>query len=104
MSLYYDTRIRPVVIERWDEAEATNADLASLQTPEDQFDPEDSVQSKDPGIPLSFKNRIAQELYDAEGKAIKEVVRSQQKADLLMQTVYNASEEDRLELVREYQR
>ena len=104
MTLFYDTRIRPVVVERWPAANITNMSFASSDVPDAQVDPEDSALLKDTKIALSFKNQIAQELYDAEEEGVKEAVRSKRQADLLLKTAYNVSEEDRLELIREYQK
>lgn len=104
MSLYYDTRIRPVVVKRWAEANLPNMDFSRKEVPEEEVDPEDSSLFKDTKIPLFFKNLVAQQLYDAEDDAIKEVVRSQRDAVSLVKTVHNTDEEGRLELVREYQK
>ena len=104
MALYYDTRIRPVVVKRWTEAKITNMDFSHIEVPEDQIDPEDSSLLKDTKIPLSFKNQIAQELYDAEDEAIKAAVRSKRETESAIKTVYNASDEERMVLVQEYQR
>ena len=102
MGLYYDTRIRKVVVEKWAEANLPNMDFSHEEIPEKEVDPEDSSLFKDTKVPLFFKNLIAQELYDAEEVAIKEEVRSTRETELLVKTVYDANEEDRLELVREY--
>jgi len=105
MTLYYDTRIRPVVVKEWAEADLPNMDFSRPEeVPEEEVDPEDSSLFKDTKIPLCFKNNVAQRLYEAEEDEIKEKVRSRREADLLTKTVYNASEEERLELVRKYQK
>jgi len=105
MALYYDTRIRPTVVKEWAEANIPNMDFSGpVEIPEDQVDPEESSLFKDTKIPLCFKNLVAQRLYETEEEEIKEAVRSRREADLLTKTVYNASEEDRLELVRAYQK
>jgi hypothetical protein len=104
MSLYYDTRIRPVVTKEWAEADLPNMDFSRTEIPEENIDPEDSSLLKDTNIPLFFKNSVAQRLYDAEEEEIKKAVESKREADSLIKTVYNTSGEDRLELVREYQR
>ena len=104
MSLYYDARIRPTVVERWTEAAIPNMDFSRAELPEDQVDPEDSALFKDTRIPLCFKNQIAKELYDAEEEEVKKAVRSKREADLVAKTVYNTAGEERLELVRNYQK
>jgi len=105
MALYYDTRIRPTVVKEWAEVNIPNMDFSGpVEIPEDQVDPEESSLFKDTKIPLCFKNLVAQRLYETEEEEIKEAVRSRREADLLTKTVYNASEEDRLELVRAYQK
>ena len=104
MALYYDERIRPTVVERWAAAATTNMDVVHSETPEDHVNPEDSALLKDMKIPLTFKNQIAQELYNVEAEAIKDLVRLKHKVDLFVRTVYNTSKEDRLELVRDYQK
>jgi len=104
MSLYYDSRIRSVVTERWAEANLPNMDFSGVEIPEEEVDPEDSALMKDTKIPICFKNEVARELYDAEDDDIKQVIRSRREERVLVRTVYNASEEDRLELVQDYQR
>lgn len=74
MSLYYDTRIRPVVIKRWDDIGLTMNFGNRPEIPEDQVDPEDSSLFKDTRIPLTFKNEITVELYSAKEEEIKKVV------------------------------
>jgi len=102
MSLYYDTRIRPVVVKEWAEAGIPNMDFSRSEPPEDQVDSGDSHLLKDTKVPLCFKNEVAQRLFMAEEEHIKEVVRSTREAELLVKNVYDANEEDQRELVREY--
>ena len=104
MNLYYDARIRPIVVKEWAEASLPNMDFSRSEVPEEQVDSEDSHLFKDTKIPLCFKNDIAQRLYEAEEEAIKEIVRSKREEDLLIKTVYCVGEEERLELIREYQK
>ena len=104
MKLYYDSRIRPVVVERWAKTNLPNMGFSRSEIPEEEVDPEDSALMKDTKIPICFKNSVAQQLYDAEDDEIKEVVRSKREAQPLIKDVYDASEEDRVELVRDYQR
>jgi hypothetical protein len=104
MRHYYDSRIRPVVVERWTKANLPNMDFSRSEIPEEEVDLEDSALMKDTKIPLCFKNNVAQQLYDAEEDEIKRVVRSKREAQPLIKDVYNASEEDRLELIRGYQK
>ena len=104
MSLFYDTRVRPTVVEEWAQAAIPNMDFSREEVPEDQVDPEDSSLLKDTKIPLCFKNHVAQRLYETEKDEIKEAVRLAREADSLIKSVYDASEEERLELVRDYQK
>ena len=106
MSLYYNDRIRQTVIDRWAKTGVTGMDFSrsEVQVPEDEISPEDSSLLWDTKIPLCFKNQIAKELYDAEEDGIKETVRSKRESEMEVKTVYDASEEDRLELVQGYQR
>lgn len=104
MKLYYDTRIRDTVVERWANSEITNMNFAESAIPEDQIDSSEAAVFKDFKIPLSFKNRIAQELYNAEEEDIKVAVRSKCQADLLVADIRHVDEEDRLELAQVYER
>ena len=96
MSLYYDSRIRPVVVEQWAQANLPNMDFSCSgpEIPEEEVEPEDSALMKDPKIPLCFKNDVAQKLYDTEDEEIKEAVRSKRGADLLVRTVYNVTSKE----------
>ena len=106
MSLYYNDRIRQTVIDRWAAIGLTGMDFSRPedQIPEDKISPEDSSLYRDTKIPLSFKNQIARELYDAEEDEITETVRSRRESEMAVKTVYDTNEEDRLELVQSYQR
>ena len=104
MSLYYDLRIWSVVTKRWAEANLPNMDFSGVEIPEEDVDPEDSALMKDTKIPICFKNDVAWELYNAEDDDIKQVIRSRHEAQPLVRNVYNVSEKERLELVRDYQR
>lgn len=106
MSLYYDTRIRQTVVKEWADAGIPNMDFSrpGQDIPEDQVDPEDSSTFKDTDVPLCFKNDVAHRLYENEEDEIKEVVRSTRDNRPLIKTVYGTSGEERLELVREYQK
>ena len=53
-------------------------------------------------IPISYKNSIAQELWDAEDEATKKEVRAYRNTESVAKTVYNTEGLERLELVREY--
>lgn len=104
MSLYYDMQIRPVVIKQWDDIGLMMSFGNCLEIPEDQVDPKDSSLFKDTRIPLTFKNEIAVELYSAEEEEIKKVVRSKRKYSPV-KTIYSvSSEEERMELVLDYQK
>jgi len=102
MSLYYDTRIRPVVVKEWAEAAIPNMDFSRVETPEEKVDPEDSHLLKDTKVPLCFKNAVAQRLYEAEEEDIQAAVRSTRDADVVIKNVYTVSVEERRELIREY--
>lgn len=104
MTLYYDKRIRPTLLERWAEANLPNMDFSggAPKIPEEKIDPKDSALLKDDEVPLCFKNHIAQELYEAEEESIKEAVRLRRDKDMSIKTIYDVDEEDRLELVRDY--
>lgn len=106
MTLYYDTRIRQTIIKEWGEANIPNMDFSGShpETPESQVDPEDSHLLKDIKIPLRFKNSVTQRLYEAEEEEVKKVVQLKREQELLIKTVYNVREEERLELVQEYQK
>ena len=106
MTLYYDTRIRATVVKEWNEANLPNMEFSGVypEPPENQIDPEDSHLFKDIKIPLCFKNNVAQRLYEAEEEEIKNAVRSKRGEEVLIKTVYDADSEERLELVRDYQK
>ena len=66
---------------------------------EEQVDPEDSSLFKDTRVPLTFKNEIMLELYNAEEEQIKTEVQSKHEYSPV-KTIYNASsEEDQMVLV-----
>lgn len=102
MSLYYDMRIRSTVVKEWKETKIPNMDFSGLhpEVPENQIDPKDSHLFKDIKIPLCFKRSVAQRLYEAE----EEEVQSKHEQRLLIKTIYVIGEEERLELVQEYQK
>lgn len=104
MALYYETRIREVVKQRWAAAGISNMDFGGQEIPEDQVDPEESSVFKDTKIPLFYKNMVAQGLYEAEEEAIKAHVRLVREEEHQIKTVYNTTSTERIELVREYQR
>jgi hypothetical protein len=104
MSLYYDSRIRTAVVERWAASELSKkVDFSRSKIPEDLVDPEDSALLKDTTIPLVFKNDVARDLYKGEDEEIKAAVRSKRNADMFSGTVYSTVGEERAELVRAYQ-
>ena len=103
MALYYEDRIREVVVERWAGVGATGLDFGASEEPA-EIDPEDSSLMRDTKIPLCFKNQIAKELYDAEEEDVKELVRSRRASEATVKTVYNTNNQERIELVQDYQR
>ena len=106
MSLYYDSRIRKAVGDRWAvSGKGTGIDFSrGPNVPEDLVHPEDSSFLKDTRIPLPFKNSVARDLYKQEDEEIKQIVRSKRDEDMYAGTVYSTHDEDREELVRAYQR
>lgn len=106
MILYYDTRIRETVVRRWAEDRVPSLESrVEVNTPESEIDPRDSFTMKDPKIPIAYKNAIAQQLYDAESEVIKTEVRLQREAwHVGGTTVRTEDEEERVTLVREYQK
>lgn len=103
MTLYYDSRIRKTVLERWknERIPLLEANIP-VEIPEDEVLPSESAIFKDMKIPISFKNQVAQGLWENEDEAIKNHVRSRRDADVVAKTVYNTEGEERLELLREY--
>ena len=106
MILYYDTRIREAVVKGWEEDRVPSMETnVDVDVPEKEIDPEDSFLMKDPKIPISYKNSIAQKLYEAESEAIKADVRLQQEVwHTNGRTVHTEDENERLALVRQYQK
>ena len=106
MNLYYDSRIRKAVLDRWAEygLGATFNSKGRTEISEDHVDPEDSPLLKDTAIPLDFKNSVARDLYKDEDEETKERVRAKRDEDIFSVTVYNTEGEERAELVRAYQR
>lgn len=107
MVLFYDDRIHETVANRWAKVRVPSLECTvEVNVLESEIGHEDSFLLKDPRIPITFKNKIAQELWDAESNEIKAKVRSERKmwqpgSD---QTVRTDDEDDRLALVREYQK
>ena len=103
MALYYDTRIRATVVERWEKARIPSMEATVRVTiPDSDIEPHESSTFKDPKIPLTFKCAIAQELFDKETDEIKEIVRSKRSEGPVDKTVYNTDGEERMELIEEY--
>ena len=108
MILYYDARIREIVVNEWamDRVEKLESRV-EVNIPEEEIESHESFSLKDPKIPIAYKNAIAQRLYDAESEDIKVEVRKQREAwhsDYSLKTVRTSDEDERLELVRQYQR
>jgi hypothetical protein len=106
MVLYYDTRIREAVVKRWAEDGVPSMESRHVvPVPENEIESQDSFLLKDQKIPIAFKIAIAQRLYDAEPEVIKAGVRSHREAcGPGGKTVRTNDEDERLSLVREYQR
>ena len=77
-----------------------------VNVPESEIGREDSFLLKDLRILIMFKNEIAQELWDAKSNEIKAKVRLERETwqSGSDQTVRTDDEDDRLTLVREYQK
>jgi hypothetical protein len=105
MILYYDTRIRETVIKAWAEDRVPALESRVEDTiPDDEIEPYESFLFKDSKIPISYKKGIAQKLFDAESDAFKAGVRVQKEAWQLGKSVRTGDEEERVELVRQYQK
>jgi hypothetical protein len=106
MILYYDSRIREVVLKRWAEDRVPCLESrVEVNIPDSEIEPHDSFTLKDPKIPVSYKHAIARNLYAAESEAIKTEVRLQREAwHENGRTVRTNNEEERLSLVRDYQK
>lgn len=108
MSLFYDSRIRKTVLERWavDKAVLGPESTVSVNIAEGELplDSEDSSVLRDPKIMLSYKRMIATELWATEDEMTKEEVRSQRERDAneISKTVHNTEGEERLKLIRKY--
>ena len=105
MKLYYDARIRTTVLARWPLERIAILEAKVTETiPEGEIEPHESFLFKDLRIPISFKSRIAQELFDAETEEIRAEVIAKQNEGPIVKTVYNTEGKERMLLVEEYQR
>ena len=107
MILYYDTHIREAVLKRWaeDGAPGSQESRVEAKIPESEIESHESFDMKDPKIPISYKHKIALQLYEAESDETKAEVRSQREAwHGNGRTVRGTDEAARLSLVREYQK
>lgn len=103
MSLYYDSRIRKIVLERWAEERLPQFEAnPTLEIPEDEISLEESAIFKDFKIPISYKNAIAQQLWENEDEAVKSHVRSQRETETDPKTVYNTQGDERLGVLNQY--
>lgn len=104
MILYYDSRIRDAVVEGWAVDRVERLEYrAEVNIPEDKIHPHDSYNFKDPKIPITYKNSVAQRLYAAESDVFKAHIRTQLEAwNDNGTTVHTNDEDERLTLVREY--
>lgn len=103
MSLYYDSRIRKVVVERWARERIPQLESnLTLEIPEEDVSPEESAIFKDVKIPISYKNAVAQELWETEDEAVKLHVRSQRETEIAPRTVYNTGGDERLGILNQY--
>lgn len=105
MTLYYDAKIRETVVKDWakDPVEILESRV-QVTIPDNEIEPHESFLFKDPKIPISYKKKIAQKLFNAESEAIKAEVRTQKEAWQYGKTVRTSDEEERVELVRQYQK
>ena len=106
MILYYNSRIREAVLKRWAEKHPPGSESgAEVNIPESDIEPQESHSVKDSKIPISYKHEVAMGLYENESEEIKREVRLQREAwNENGLTVRTSNEEDRLTLVREYQK
>ena len=103
MSLYYDSRIRKVVVERWAKDGLPQLEgNPPFEIPEEDISLEESAVFKDFKIPISFKNAIAQELWENEDEVVKSNVRSQRGSEIAPRTVYNTEGKERLDILEQY--
>lgn len=106
MTLFYDSRIRPTVLLRWAKDKATYPGSTTVpDLPEDGALAEGAVDGhifKDMKVPISYKNSIAQELWDREDEVVKKQVRSRRESGPAFKTVYNTEGKERSKLVLEY--
>jgi len=106
MILHYD-RIRDVITKRWEERDRVpSLEFSVTDVPEGLFDFRDSPVVKDQKIPLYYKKFVAKELYQDEPETVKAEVRAHREAWHcgLDKTVRTDDEDERLQLVREYDR
>jgi len=104
MTLYYDSRIRETVVERWAKDRVPNLESAlEVNIPENEIEPHESYSLKDFKIPIAYKRTIAQELYEAESEAIKAEVRAKQEAQY-GDGVTDGDPSEQKEMVRGYQK
>lgn len=104
MTLYYDSRIRQTVLSRWEKQHPPSMECRiEFKIPEGDIEPHESCLYRDTKIPITFKNAIAQELYENETEMIKADVRSKRE-ECVTKTVYNTSGSERMELVHYYQK
>lgn len=100
--MFYTSRIRPTVLSRWAEVKAAYPGSNDAQDLAEGEPLSENGVFRDVTIPISYKNAIAQELWDAEDEGIKKQVWARRETDPGYKTVYNTDGQERLELVREY--
>jgi len=104
MILHYD-RIRDEIKRRWEEEDRVpSLETGVVDVRQDLFDYRDSHVVKDQKIPLWYKKAIAKRLFHDEPEAVKAEVRAHREAWHcgLGKTVRTDDEDERLQLVREY--
>ena len=106
MILYYDTRIRETVLKRWaEEGKPGLESTAQVNIQENEIEPYESFDMKDTKVPIWFKHSVALKLYEAEPEEVKVEVRSKREAwHEDGRTVHTADNEERLNLIRDYQK
>ena len=106
MILYYDSHIREVVLKRWEEEhKQTSESSVGVNILEGDIEPHESYTLKDAKIPIGYKHTVALELYENESVEVKTEVRLQREAwNGDGRTVRSQDPEERLSLVREYQK
>ena len=74
MSMFYTSQIQPTVLSRWAEVKAAYPGSNDAQDLAEGEPLSENGVFRDVTIPISYKNAIAQELWDVEDEGIKKQV------------------------------